>query len=173
MKKIHPLFVAYVVIIALSLLVSSLTHSMDLMSLMDKFMGIAFLVFALLKIINLNDFIFDFKKYDFLAKRFPIYATLYPFVELLLGTWFLAYGSNLIILTIGLFLVLFNLVSLYGTFKKGENVLCVCLGKSMAFPFDKWLILENLFMLFMMIYMIIMFLPGAEGMDHSMHNMPM
>lgn len=173
MKKIHPLFTAYVIIIALSLLVASLTGKMSLMLLMDKFMGVAFLVFALLKITNLKDFITDFEKYDFLAKRFPIYATFYPFVELFLGTWFLTFGSNLIIVSIALLLVMFNLVSLYGTFGKNDNVLCVCLGKNMAFPFDKWLILENLFMLFMMLYMIIMFLPGGESMDHGIHNMTM
>lgn len=172
MKKIHPLFIAYVVIIVLSLLIASSTGSMSPMVLMDKFMGVAFLVFALLKVINLKGFITDFKQYDFLAKRFPVYATLYPFVELFIGTWFLVFGSNLIILTIALFLVLFNLVTLYGSFKDGVSVLCVCLGKRLAFPFDKWLILENLFMLFMMVYMIIMFLPGGESMNHNIQSTP-
>ena len=172
MKKIHPLFIAYVIIIFFSFLSYSMSDNMSYMVLMDKFMGFALLVFALLKLINLSSFITDFKKYDFLAKRFPVYATLYPFVELFLGTWFLAFGSNLVITSLALFLVLFNLVSLYGTFKKGDNVLCVCLGNKLAFPFDKWLILENIFMLFMMIYMISMLLPGGEMiMDHSMHSM--
>ena len=106
------------------------------------------------------------------AKKFPIYAVSYPFIETGVGFSFLFLGSNLTILTLALVVLLFNFVSLYGAFGKKDNVLCVCLGTRLAFPFDKWLILENIFMLTMVLYMIIIMLPGASAYG-DMSNMVM
>lgn len=169
MKKTHPLLLAYSLVLLVTGLLIIKTGDSSPMAVMNRFMGLSFVIFGLSKVFNLSAFIEDFRKYDFLAKRFASYAKAYPFVEVWIGLYFLFVGSNLIITTLTLIVLLFNLVSLYGTFKKGDSVLCVCLGRKLAFPFDRWLILENLFMLIMVGYMIVGLLSFGGGME----QMPM
>ena len=79
MQKYYPLFA--LVIVAL-LAATALALSPNGGSWMSFFMGFALCQFALLKLFHIKAFAKAFAMYDILAKKSPVYALAYPFIEL-------------------------------------------------------------------------------------------
>lgn len=50
-----------------------------------QFMGVFLVVFALIKLVNLKNFVHGFRTYDLVAKKSMAYAKSYPFIQLTLG----------------------------------------------------------------------------------------
>ena len=57
--------------------------------LMNNIMGCIFIIFGLLKIVNLPKFVQIFNKYDIISKNIPYYGYIYPFIEISLGLAYL------------------------------------------------------------------------------------
>jgi hypothetical protein len=57
---------------------------------MNDFMGIRFLLFGVLKLLDLEGFVKTFMQYDIVAKRRKPYGYIFPFLEILLGIAYLA-----------------------------------------------------------------------------------
>lgn len=154
MRKIHPAILVYVSAISATVAYSFFSKNISPMILMDVFMGIIFLVFGIAKVIDLKNFVYLYKKYDILAKKFTAYAYFYPFFELIIGAWFLLFGGSIILYLVTVIILFVNLASLYIVFVKKEDVMCVCLGSKCLFPFGKILVFENVFMILMVVYML-------------------
>jgi uncharacterized membrane protein YphA (DoxX/SURF4 family) len=118
------------------------------------FMGFFFLTFGVMKAYNTKGFASAFSMYDPLAKRSSIYAQVYPFVEIVLGSLYLA----------GLWLVPVNIVTLilmtigaYGVWQKlreEETIPCACMGAVFTIPMT-WVTLgEDLLMAAMAAFML-------------------
>ena len=56
---------------------------------MNNVMGCIFILFGFLKIINLEKFVEIFTKYDIVSQKIPQYAYIYPFIEIILGIFYL------------------------------------------------------------------------------------
>ena len=82
--ELLPLLYVFLVVLALSS-VRQITQGINPMVFMMDFMGIFFMVFGLLKLIDLPGFVDGFQKYDFIAKRWRLYGYLYPFIEIAIG----------------------------------------------------------------------------------------
>jgi hypothetical protein len=104
------------------------------MAPMQGFMGLALLLFALLKFMNLPGFVKGFRRYDLLAQTVPPYAWVYPAFELALGTAYLAGYHPHAINSLMLALSLMNLASVGSAVEKGLNVNCACLGTALNVP---------------------------------------
>lgn len=102
--------------------------------LMHGFMGIALLLFATLKFVNLPGFVKGFRRYDLLAQAIPPYAWAYPALELALGLAYLSGASPTLTNQAMLGLSLLNLASVGSAMAKGLNVNCACLGTSLNVP---------------------------------------
>ena len=72
-----------VLISSLSLQVSK--DNFELNEWMISYMGIFFLIFSFLKLIDVKGFSGSFKKYDLISKMIPGFAITYPFLELFLA----------------------------------------------------------------------------------------
>jgi YHS domain-containing protein len=113
---------------------------------MLKYMGVFFIVFSLMKMLDVKGFADAFSMYDLIAKRSRSYALIYPFIELALGilylteTWIIgAAWVTLIIMFIGAIGVGRNLLS-------KNKIQCACLGTKIGVPLTKVTFLEDLIM---------------------------
>ena len=128
---------------------AALALSVQGMSWMPAFMGVFLIIFALLKIFDLNGFRRGFKMYDLLAQRVPDYALVYPFIELGLG---LAYLSGVApTATAWATVVVFS----FGTFgvisalRRGLDIDCPCMGSILSVPLSTVTLTEDLAMVVM------------------------
>ena len=154
-QQLTPLLYVFLVILALSSVRQIATGVNPMMFMMD-FMGVFFIVFGLLKLIDLKGFVDGFQAYDLIAKRYRIYGYSYPFIEIgigalyLLGIMFLWQNILVVILTsIGIY-------TAYKSINQENEIRCVCLGTLFDLPMTWVTFFENTLMLLMVIFMIIM-----------------
>ena len=89
-KKIKQLIPLGIILLYI-IIGSNIMHFNDwnLDAFMLDFMGLFFIVFSFFKMLDLKGFPDSFKMYDPIAKRFPLYGWIYPFIETALGLMFL------------------------------------------------------------------------------------
>ncbi|MDB2415334.1 hypothetical protein N9W34_06140 [Rickettsiales bacterium] len=122
---------------------------------METFMGLFFVNFAMLKLIDLKGFADGFSMYDLVAKRSRTYALAYPFIELGLGllylTAFLPIATNILTL-------IFMLISGAGVIKaiitSDKKLQCSCLGTILNVPLSTVSVIENFGMAAMATFML-------------------
>jgi hypothetical protein len=168
-KPYLPFLVAFMVVLTLTTIFSlSLVSGYHTYVLMNSFMGFFYIVFAIPKLFDTQGFSVNFSKYDVVAKKFPNYAKIYPFIELTLGSALLlntSESSHLITyVTLGSIIIVSG-VSLLGigrALKHNMNLDCACLGSKFSFPLSFVAVLENSSMLCMAILMLV--LPSMSAM---------
>ncbi len=119
-------------------------------------MGLFFLTFGLFKIINYKEFIVAYRRYDIFAKRSKLYASTYPFIEIILG---ILYTLDLFKVPLNIFTAILMFVSLIGvvqTLQSNKTIMCACLGAVVKLPVTKITLLENLTMGLMALLMLVM-----------------
>lgn len=121
---------------------------------MLDFIGLFFIVFSFFKLLDLKGFPESFRMYDPLAKVFPVYGRLYPFIEVALGLMFLMRFQ----VTIGIVATIIILGSTtFGVTKAlvdKKSIRCACLGTALKLPMTEATFIENAIMLSMAITML-------------------
>jgi len=85
-RKDYALFSFVILfVLAISIIYSVVAGEEGIGEWAKSFMGISLIAFGFLKASNLYGFIGSFKTYDLLAKQYPNYAKIYPFLEIALG----------------------------------------------------------------------------------------
>ncbi len=123
--------------------------SWDSSLMMRLFMGGFFVTFSFFKMLDLAGFAEAYRGYDLVAKAFPFYGRLYPFIELGLG---LAYLADWQPFYINLATAIVMAVSLAGVLKavlSRQTIRCACLGTVFNLPMSTVTIVEDGVMLFM------------------------
>lgn len=116
------------------------------MRMMIHFMGGFFIVFSFFKFLNLRGFANAYQTYDIIAKAIPIYAWIYPFIELGLG---IAYLNGSALWNTHLATLIVMSVSSMGVAKsllKKNKIECACLGTAFKLPMTKITLFEDLIM---------------------------
>jgi len=127
-------------------------------ALMNNTMGSIYIIFAILKLVNLSKFAEIFQKYDIISKNVPAYSYLYPFIELSLGIAFLKkYQLDRLHIT-SLLIMSISIVSVVISMINGEKLRCGCLGSFFHIPLSYVTLSENFAMIAMS---IIHFLPSS------------
>lgn len=113
------------------------------MGWMNNFMAGFFLVFSFFKLLDLQGFADAFSNYDIIAKRFPFYGFIYPFLELALGFAFLfrfmPFASNIFtVILMGL-----GSVGVIQAVLSGNKIQCACLGTVLNLPMSIITLIEN------------------------------
>lgn len=153
-QQLAPLLYVFLVILVLSL-VRQFATGVDLMMFMMDFMGIFFIAFGLLKLVDLRGFVDGFQVYDFIAKRFRLYGYSYPFIEIALGGLYLL---GFMFLWQNILVVILTSIGIYTAYKsinQKNEIRCVCLGTVFDLPMTWVTFFENTLMLLMVIFMII------------------
>lgn len=124
-------------------------------TVMRLFMGGFFVSFSFFKMLDLKGFADAYRGYDLVAKAFPAYGYIYPFIELTLG---LAYLGNIQPILTNLLTVLLMAISLVGVWQavfSKKFIKCACLGAVFNLPMSSVTIVENLSMLIMALIALI------------------
>ncbi|WP_018969334.1 MauE/DoxX family redox-associated membrane protein [Rubritalea marina] len=122
---------------------------------MHDMMGSFLMIFAMLKLFDVDGFTKAFRKYDLVAKAVPAYAGVYPLIELLLGLGYLSgwrpevvYTATLVIMGSGSLGVLLAL-------PKRDGLQCACMGATLNVPLTTVALIENLGMVAMAAWMLL------------------
>lgn len=124
---------------------------------MNNFMGGFFLVFSFFKFLDLKRFADAYGTYDLLAKRFPAYARVYPFLELVLGVAYLSQNANEIVLASTVLLMGVSSLGVLQALRQKRAIECACLGTVFNLPMTKVTLFEDLLMVVMALWMLLVF----------------
>ena len=151
LKTYQPILLIF----AYTLGVSTLTahHWMDGMR---YFMAAFFLVFSFFKLLNIRDFADSYAMYDIVAKRFPIWGFMYPFIELALGLAFLINFQPRLTNMATLLVMGVSAVGVIQSVLNKRKIRCACLGVVFNLPMSTVTIIEDLLMVAMSALMLIL-----------------
>jgi hypothetical protein len=118
-------------------------HDAGLLGAMHIFMGLFLFPLALLKLFDIGGFAKAFARYDVVAKIWPTYGRVYPFLELALALSLLSslwpiptHIAALLIGTVGT-------IGIVQTLARGEQLRCACVGSTIDVPLGMVSISEN------------------------------
>jgi copper chaperone CopZ len=110
---------------------------------MGHFMGAFFIAFSFFKLLDLQGFADSYTDYDVVAKRFPAYGFMYPFVELLLGaayvTGFQPFATNLVTLVV----MGVSSIGVIQSLINKRKIRCACLGTVFNLPMSTVTLVED------------------------------
>ena len=149
-----PILLALTIVIVSSLSIQTPFQNFDLDNWFITYMGLFFMLFSFLKLLNIKGFSLTFSRYDLLGKNIPGFAISYPFLEFCLGVAFL---TNSLLIAANLATLIFMISQSIGVgnvLRKKEIIQCACLGSSINLPVSYLTLIENLAMVSMSSYML-------------------
>lgn len=153
LKQLIPLFLILGYISVASILLHRTTWNIE--SMMLDFMGLFYIVFSFFKLLDLKGFPESFRMYDPLAKALPAYGWVYPFIETVLGLFFLLRFQIDIALIVTLIILGITTYGVTKTLLDKKSIQCACLGTALKLPMTKATFIENAIMIVMAIVMLI------------------
>jgi hypothetical protein len=116
---------------------------------MRLFMGGFFVAFSFFKMLDVRGFADAYRTYDLVAKRWPGYGFVYPFIEFGLGIAYLANLSPLIVNGITFAVMAVSLAGVLRAVLSKRAIRCACLGTVFQLPMSTVTIIEDGLMLVM------------------------
>ncbi|MEE2765366.1 MAG: MauE/DoxX family redox-associated membrane protein, partial [Candidatus Neomarinimicrobiota bacterium] len=151
LQQLFPLFLVFFYITVTSLVLNRYTGTVS--GFMLDFMGIFYIVFSFFKFLDYKNFPGVFGMYDPLARVFPIYGWVYPFIETGLGLLFLFRIELKIALISTLIILGATTIGVVRTMISKSTIQCACLGTALRLPMTKATLIENGIMLIMAVWM--------------------
>ncbi len=151
----YPIFLIFGYITCITLLVQVAQGSFHWMHWMGHFMAGFFLVFSFFKLMNLKGFAEGYSMYDVVAKRFPGYGYVYPFIELALGIAFLTGFSPVLTNWVTLIVMTVSTIGVVQNLMKKSPFQCACLGTVIKLPLSKVTLFEDVLMVLMSAAMLV------------------
>ena len=153
LRQLTPLFLILGYITAASVLLNY--QDWNLGEAMFDFMGLFYIVFSFFKLLDLKGFPDLFRMYDPLAKVFPMYGWIYPFIETALGLMFLMRFQTDIALVTTIIVLGITTVGVTRTLLSKKAIQCACLGTALKLPMTQATFIENAIMLIMAFWMLL------------------
>lgn len=150
-RQLRPLFFILGYVFAGSLLLS---YGQGLANFMQFFMGLFYIVFSFFKFLDYKGFPSSFQQYDPIAKKWPFYGWIYPFLETALGLAFLLSLQLEIALWVTLFILGSTTFGVIQQLRKKNTIQCACLGTVLNLPMTEATLVENTIMLLMALSML-------------------
>ncbi len=144
------------VILVISLIQVGNNH-FDWMQWMRHFMAGFFLVFSFFKLLNLKGFVESYVMYDVIARKLPVWAYLYAFVELGLGIAYVIDFIPWITNWITLIVMSVSIIGVLKTVLNKKQIQCACLGAVFNLPMSTVTIIEDALMIGMSAWMLTFF----------------
>ncbi|MEO1485213.1 MAG: MauE/DoxX family redox-associated membrane protein [Bacteroidota bacterium] len=151
-KQLKPLFLIFAYLFGAAFLLNF--KAWDFQNAMMDFMGLFYVVFSFFKFLDLKGFPESFKMYDPLAKVFPLYGWIYPFLELALGLCFLMRFQVTAALWITILILGITTFGVTKTLLDKKSIRCACLGTALNLPMTEATFIENAIMLVMAFSML-------------------
>jgi cation transport ATPase len=141
------LLLAYLLLVIAA--VSMQNGSLDLPLAMRLFMGGFFVTFSFFKMLDLRGFADAYRSYDLVAKAWPRYGFIYPFIELGLGLAYLMHASPPWVNGITAVVMAVSLAGVLRAVASKRAIRCACLGTVFQLPMSTVTIIEDGLMLAM------------------------
>ena len=152
-QELFPLFLIFFYITVFSIIINRTNFQLD--NFMYDFMGLFYIVFSFFKFLDYKNFPSTFSMYDPIAKTFPLYGWMYPFIETILGLLFLLRIQLFISLCVTITILGITTVGVTRSLMNKSNIQCACLGTALKLPMTKATFIENFIMIIMAVWMII------------------
>jgi copper chaperone CopZ len=144
-----PILTIFAYITGITLFIQTQNDSFNTMQWMRHFMAGFFLVFSFFKMLNLKGFAESYVMYDVVARKIPIWAYLYSFVELGLGIANLI-DFNPVITNATTFIVMsISIIGVLQSVLNKKQIQCACLGAVFNLPMSTVTIIEDALMIVM------------------------
>ncbi|WP_350286228.1 MauE/DoxX family redox-associated membrane protein [uncultured Croceitalea sp.] len=150
--QLRPLFLIFSYLLSASILLHVKNWSTT--EAMLDFMGLFYIVFSFFKLLDLKGFPESFRMYDPLARALPVYAWVYPFIELGLGLLFLMRLQLPLALLVTVFVLGITTIGVVQTLISKKKIKCACLGTALQLPMSEATFIENAIMLLMAGFMM-------------------
>ena len=155
LQQLRPLFLIFFYLFSAAILLNY--KDWNISNAMIDFMGLFYIVFSFFMFLELNGFRDSFRMYDPLAKVFPFYGWIYPFLELGLGLMLLMRFQVAIALVITMVVLGLTTFGVTRTLLDKKQIRCACLGTSLKLPMTEATFIENAIMLIMAAVMLYMY----------------
>ncbi len=142
-----PILLIFGYISTISLIVSNLSGTFDLMLAMQVFMAGFFLVFSFFKMLNLVAFAESYAMYDVIARKFSAWGYIYAFTELGLGLAFLLNFQPVITNWLTLIVMSVSIIGVLQSVLNKRKIQCACLGAVFNLPMSTVTIIEDALMI--------------------------
>lgn len=152
LQQLKPLLLIFAYLFAAALLLNYRDWSIN--NAMLDFMGLFYIVFSFFKLLDLKGFPDSFRMYDPLAKLVPVYAWVYPFIELALGLLFLMRIQIPLALAVTILILGITTVGVTKSLLDRKSIRCACLGTALKLPMTEATFIENAIMLAMAFAML-------------------
>lgn len=149
-----PLITVFAVVVSLSVVLTYLQQG-GVHEAMLNFMGVFFIAFGLLKVVNLSGFARSYRAYDHVAQAFPVWGYIYPWVELLFGVLYLAQLSVLLVSMLTVVIMTQKAYSVFMSVRRGAQPTCACLGGFFSIPITWVTVAEDVLMALMGLGMMV------------------
>ena len=150
-----PILLIFFYISLVTVLIQLKNENFNWMQAMQYFMAGFFLVFSFFKLLNLKGFAESYVMYDVLAKRIPVWAYIYAFVELGLGIAYLINFNPFITNSITFIVMSISIVGVLQSVLNKKKIQCACLGAVFNLPMSTVTIIEDAVMIAMSGIMIL------------------
>lgn len=150
-------YAKFVLVIAGIVLASILITSWrgwSLEQFMSDFMGVFLLTFAAFKFMNLEMFAITYRGYDVVAKRWPRWGYVFPFVEAGLGLSYLLGGEGTTLNVLTMLITSLGAIGVIKELRRKSAVMCACLGTVIRLPLSRISFVEDFAMFLMAAVML-------------------
>lgn len=149
-----PILLIFFYISSITLLLQAINNQFDQMQWMRHFMAGFFLVFSFFKMLNLKAFAESYIMYDVVARKIPVWAYIYAFIEMALGIAYLI-DYNPFLTNLATFLVMtVSIIGVLQTVLNKKQIQCACLGAVFNLPMSTVTIIEDGLMIAMSLSML-------------------
>lgn len=151
----RPLIILLAYLLAVSGSVLHAAGGWDTMLAMRLFMGGFFIAFSFFKMLDLRGFADAYRGYDLVAKAWPGYGMIYPFIEFGLGLAYLGNVNPAVVSAITAAVMAISLIGVLRAVLSKTAIRCACLGTVFQLPMSTVTIVEDGLMLAMSVFMLI------------------
>ena len=152
----YPLLLILVYLLLAVGMVELAKGTLDPMRAMRHFMAGFFLVFSYFKLLDIASFANTYRTYDLVAKVFPPYGFLYPFIELSLGLAYLANWQPAFVNIVTLVVMSISTLGVVNSLLKKKKNRCACLGSVFNLPMSYVTLTEDVLMVAMSAIMLVL-----------------
>jgi copper chaperone CopZ len=154
-ESLYPLFLIVGYIVGTIAIVALATGERSPHVLLRYFMGGFFVVFSFFKLLDVRGFADAYRSYDVVARAWPAWEFMYPFVELALGAAYLLNLNPMATNVATLVLMLVGAVGVLKALLDKRAIRCACLGTALNLPMTTITLVEDLGMALMAAIMLI------------------
>lgn len=167
-KMYIPFYIAMLIVILYTTIHQFIIGYRSGMIAMNDFMGIRFILFGLLKFLDIEGFANSFMQYDIVAKKWKPYGYFFPILEIILWIAYLWDTQMYYRITINVATILLTgitSIGIYYALKAKKDIDCVCMGTKFPLPMSIINLVENIAMGAMAVFMVIRM--GSMSMAQS------